>query len=160
MSHDYHQKESIFALLLSYYLQLLPFCLNLSHSIPPKPCFVEPYNTLSSPLPSSCFRHPYKSISLHHKTAYKHNRVFTTKFFPSKPKHIYKHTTCNIDNNKNKNYNVVKSPKDRYTKNIYITVNKHVCLKKNMCVAGRTVKVKTCCEALTFDKVGREKGLK
>ena len=32
--------------------------------------------------------------------------------------------------------------------------------KKNMCVAGRTVKVKTCCEALTFDKVGREKGLK
>ena len=32
--------------------------------------------------------------------------------------------------------------------------------KKNRCAAGRTVKVKTCCEALTFDKVGREKGLK
>ena len=31
---------------------------------------------------------------------------------------------------------------------------------KKVCVAGRTVKVKTCCEALTFDKVGREKGLK
>ena len=31
---------------------------------------------------------------------------------------------------------------------------------KNRCAAGRTVKVKTCCEALTFDKVGREKGLK
>ena len=33
-------------------------------------------------------------------------------------------------------------------------------IKKNRCAAGRTVKVKTCCEALTFDKVGREKGLK
>ena len=32
--------------------------------------------------------------------------------------------------------------------------------EKNRCAAGRTVKVKTCCEALTFDKVGREKGLK
>ena len=39
---------------------------------------------------------------------------------------------------------------------MFLTENK----KKNRCAAGRTVKVKTCCEALTFDKVGREKGLK
>ena len=38
--------------------------------------------------------------------------------------------------------------------------NKQNKTKKNRCAAGRTVKVKTCCEALTFDKVGREKGLK
>ena len=37
------------------------------------------------------------------KIAISHNRVFVNKFFPSKPKRIYTHTTFNNNNNKNKN---------------------------------------------------------